>query len=128
LRTEEGFRARAYTDTTGHLTIGYGFNVESGISQRAAAALLQAQVEELQESLLQYPWYAAMDPVRQSVMLDLAFNDGLTGLLHFVDMITAIKRGNWVSARAELLNSIGAREAPKRYQALAQLLLTGNAS
>ena len=126
LETEEGFRANSYKDSTGNTTIGYGFNVDAGISRRAAAALLQAQIEELQGLLLKYRWYAGLDAVRQSVILDLAFNDGLSGLLHFVDMISAIGRGNWVTAKTELLNSKGAQENPHRYQLLAQILFTGS--
>ena len=125
LKTEEGFRSTLYTDTTGHATLGYGFNVSAGISQRVAAALLQAQLEELHETLAGYPWYSQCDPVRQSVLLDVAFNIGVTGLLHFSHMILAIGHRDWPQAKAQLLDSKAARELPSRYAALAQLLLTG---
>ena len=52
LKTEEGFRATKYTDSRGHTTIGYGFDVDAGISQFAAAALLNAQVAERHNALL----------------------------------------------------------------------------
>ena len=102
--------------------------MDAGITPRAAAALLQAQLEELQDVLLKYRWYVTLDPIRQSVLLDLAFNNGLSGLLHFVDMISAIGRSDWSSAQSDLLDSQAARENPHRYQILAQLLLTGNTS
>lgn len=123
LRQEEGFRATLYRDTQGHQTIGYGLNVDAGISQRVAAAALQAQLEELQEALAKYPWYAPIDPVRQSVLLDIAFNNGLAGLMHFPHMLAAISRQDWASAATEC--HVENPELAGRYQKLAQLLLTG---
>lgn len=125
LKSEEGFRSAAYHDSAQHLTIGYGFNIDAGISEPAAAALLSAQVSERETVLLNYPWYATCDPVRRSVLLDVAFNLGVSGLLKFHDMILAIGRQDWVDARAELLDSKAARELPQRYKILADLLLAG---
>lgn len=125
LKSEEGFRSTAYRDSAGHLTIGFGFNVDAGISEFAAAALLAAQVSERETVLLNYPWYATCDPVRRSVLLDVAFNLGVTGLLKFHDMILAIGRQDWADARAELLDSKAARQLPQRYKLLADLLFTG---
>lgn len=123
LRTEEGFRATAYKDTRGHTTIGYGFNVDAGISPFAAGALLLAQGQERHEELLRFPWYAGLDPVRQSVCLDIAFNDGTTGLLHFPHMIAALAKGDWATAAAEC--KVTNPELAGRYAILAQCLLTG---
>jgi len=123
LRTEEGFRATKYTDTRGHLTIGYGFNIDAGISPYAADALLSAQVTERHNQLLGYPWYAALDDVRQSVCLDIAFNNGIHGLLHFPHMIAALEQRDWKTASIEC--TVTNPELAGRYSALAQLLLTG---
>lgn len=126
LRTEEGFRSTVYRDTEGHQTIGYGLNLDAGMSQRVAVAVLQAQLEELHEALSKYPWYAPIDSVRQSVLLDMAFNDGVTGLLHFPHMLAAICRQDWTSAAAEC--HVENPELAGRYEKLAQLLLIGSTS
>ena len=123
LRTEEGFRAMVYKDSEGHASIGYGINLDAGISQRGAAAALQARLEELHEALTQYPWYAPLDPVRQSVLLDISFNAGPAGLLHFPHMLAAISRQDWASAATEC--HVENPELAGRYQKLAQLLLRG---
>lgn len=123
LKTEEGFRATKYTDTRGHLTIGYGFNVDAGISQSAAGALLAVQATEEHDRLLALAWYATLDPVRQSVCLDIAFNSGSHGLLNFPHMIAALAKGDWATAAAEC--KVTNPELATRYAALAQLLLTG---
>jgi len=124
LKTEEGFRARSYRDSKGFLTIGYGFCIDFGITPRAAAALLQAQVQELHENLMEYSWYAALDVVRQSVCLDVAFNEGLHGLLGFPNMIAALARRDWPSAATECRVEDEKLDA-SRYAPLRQLLLTG---
>lgn len=123
LKTEEGFRATVYRDTQGHQTIGYGFNVDAGISLLAAESLLLAQTQERHAALLKFPWYAALDPVRQSVCLDIAFNNGTHGLLNFPHMIAALAKGDWVTAAAEC--QVTNPELKGRYDALAQLLLAG---
>jgi len=125
LKTEEGFRARAYRDTEGHTTIGYGWNIDAGITPKAAAALLQAQLQELHETLSAYDWYAHLDPVRQGVCLDIAFNDGLHGLLAFPRMIAALSRGDWLAAQSEC--HVQNPELQERYNTLAKILLTGTA-
>ena len=128
LKTDEGFRAVKYTDTTGHETIGYGFNVDAGISQYAAAQLLTAQTTELATDLRAYSWFVGLDDVRASVLCELAFNLGLSGLLHFPAMLSAIGASNWQGAHDELLNSTAAKQLPARYSMLANLLLNGGSS
>lgn len=125
LKTEEAFRSKAYKDTHGLTTIGYGFCVDAGISQYAAAALLTAQIQERDQALLVYSWYQGLDPIRQSVILDVSFNVGVEGLLHFPNMIMALTRKDWLGAEQELLNSEVAHELVERYDALANILLTG---
>ena len=123
LKAEEGFRMRVYRDTEGHQTIGYGFNVDAGLTQRVASALLQAQLEELQDILSAFLWYANLDPVRQGVCLDIAFNDGIHGLLAFPQMIAALGRKDWISAQSEC--HVQNPELQERYATLAKILLTG---
>lgn len=123
IRVEEGFRSRPYLDTGKHLTVGYGLNLDAGISERVAAAALVEQLQELHEMLSRYSWYADLDPVRQSVLLDIAFNNGLTGLLHFPHMLAAISRQDWVAAANEC--HVENPELAGRYKNLAQLLFTG---
>ena len=125
LVTEEGFRSTAYRDTVGKLTIGYGFCVDEGITEYAARALLSAQIQERVTALEGFWWWNKMDPVRQSCVIDVSFNVGITGLLHFPKMLAALGAQDWQSAHDELLNSDAARLNVARYQRLATILLTG---
>lgn len=125
IRVEEGFRSRPYLDTEKHLTVGYGLNLDSGISERVAAAALVEQLQELHEMLSRYTWYAGLDPTRQGVCLDIAFNDGLHGMLGFHNMIAALGRQDWITAQSEC--HVQNPELQGRYATLARILLTGAA-
>lgn len=127
LVADEGFRSHVYTDTAGHPTIGYGLNLDAGISEAAARALLTYQVKDLQAALAVFWWWDKLDPVRASVIVQMAFNLGPLGLLHFPKMLTAIGAQDWKTAAAELLDSEAARQLPVRYAHLAQTLATGEA-
>jgi GH24 family phage-related lysozyme (muramidase) len=126
LKIEEGFRSRTYKDTNGIETIGYGFNLQAGITPFAAAALLTAQMTEAHIALLRLPWYAALDEVRQSVCLDIDINEGEGGLLKFPHMISALARKDWPTAATECAVTDPKLEA--RYTHLSQILLTGVAT
>ena len=125
LRVAEGFRSHVYRDTVGKQTIGYGFNVDAGISEYAAEALLVAQTEERETELKEYWWAVGLDDVRMSVIVEIAFNSGISSLLHFPKMLAAVGAKDWETAKAELLDSDAARQLPGRYANLAEIMLTG---
>ena len=120
---EENFRATKYIDSRGLETIGFGFNIEAGISKRAALALLREQMAERHDELMQLPWYAALNEVRQGVCLDISINAGIAGLLRFDHMIDALEVADWATAAKEC--SVTNPELADRYATLAKLLLTG---
>lgn len=125
LQVNEGFRPMVYRDIKGIETIGYGFNISAGIKQPAALALLTAQAQDLEKQLEGLSWPMQLDEVRFSVMIELAFNLGFSGLLGFGNMIAALKAQNWQVAHDELLDSEAGRLLPTRYGQLANLLLNG---
>lgn len=123
LQVDEGYRAHVYKDTRGNDTIGYGFCIEAGISKYCAQALLAAQASELHAQLCAYDWYKALDEVRQSVPLEIAFNAGLHGLLGYPHMIAALEHQDWLVASKECTSN--APELKGRYDKLSKILLTG---
>jgi lysozyme len=127
LKVEEGFRGSKYVDTRGYTTIGYGLNVDAGITEFAAAALLTAQVQELHNALLTYQWYGNLDPVRQSACLDMAFNEGFHEFVNgWPLLIAALTAGNWPEAQQQCHTAT--LEDEGRYEALGQIFLTGEAA
>lgn len=121
----EGFRSMKYLDTRGNESIGIGFNINAGISLRAARALFREQLAERADALAGFWWAKGLDDARLSVVIEIAFNDGVEGLLHFVKCLGALGKKDWQTAHDELLDSDAARLLPARYAALAKIILTG---
>jgi lysozyme len=136
LTTEEGYREFPYNDKTGarvsclpdgNLTWLYGLNLETAGSPELGRVILTWWVDRLHGQLLHHRWYNLLDQPRRSVMLDIAYNEGLAGLLGFHEMIAALEKDppSFATASAQLLDSEAARAEPTRYAALAQILATG---
>ncbi|MDR5726784.1 MAG: hypothetical protein RB191_04870, partial [Terriglobia bacterium] len=134
LRTEEDVEKFAYNDATGkrvtcqpggNLSIAVGVNLEEGLDDEEIEFLLAHRLGQVDATLLQYAWYTALDEPRGSVFLDVGFNVGTDGLLHFVSTIHYATVQDWPNCSAALLNSRAARQLPKRYAALSQIILTG---
>lgn len=130
LREHEGFRPYAYRDSRGYLTIGIGRLVDKrkggGITKEEAEYLLGNDVLEHARVLFEnLPWVVDLDPVRRRVMIDLAFNMGVGGLLSFHRTLQAIEDGRWSDGAKGLLASKYARQVGKRARRLAKMLETG---
>lgn len=124
-KAAEGFRSAKYTDTRGFLTIGYGFNVDAGISEYAASCLLDAQVHEAEADVSNFDWFASVDPVRQSVLIELAFNMGIHKLQGFQNMLAACAKTDWSEAGRQLQSSAWFGQVGHRGPLLVRLLTDG---
>ena len=126
IKRHEGFRGHMYEDSKGHKTIGYGFNLDAGINKDEALLLLRFRLELLNDELAYLlPFYESLSRRRKDVLLDMAYNLGLRGLLKFKKMLAAMQDGNFSRAKYELLDSSAARELHRRYGELAEMLEHG---
>ena len=115
LKVEEGFRAMPYRDSRGTLTIGYGTNLDIGITRHEGALLLYERVAGAEVHLVRaWPRYEDMPYNVQVELLDMAYQLGVSELLGFHDMLMALARGNYETAALEALNSAWARETESR--------------
>lgn len=122
----EGLKLKPYRDTVGKLTIGIGRNLDDkGISEDEALFLLRNDITEVREALGKYDWFTALDPVRQKVLIDMAFNLGVAGLLGFKQMIAALERGDYLVAAAEMVNSRWYAQTRLRAIRLVKMMRTG---
>ena len=127
LKADEGLELKPYRDTTAKLTIGYGRNLDDvGISQAEAETLLANDEAKAELDVLAHlPWVADLDPARQSVMVEMAFNMGIAGLLEFRNTLDAINEGRWQDASNGLLTSLAAHQEPARVARWAAKLRDG---
>lgn len=123
----EGLRLKPYRDTVGKLTIGVGRNLDDkGISEGEARLLLDNDIANTIACLSStLPWFQNMDDVRRRVLIDMAFNMGVTGLMGFKNMLAAVMVSNWGRASSEMLSSKWAKQVGRRAQTLAHMMQTG---
>lgn len=129
LKRDEGVRLKPYTDTVGKLTIGVGRNLtDVGISEDECTALLQNDIAKVLAQLdRSLPWWRKLDPVRQRVLVNMAFNMGMTGLLTFKNTLAAVQSGSYTAAAAGMLASKWATQVGARAERLADMMRTGGA-
>lgn len=130
LRRDEGVVKHAYQDTEGLWTIGVGRLIDQrrggGLSDDEIDYLLANDVRrfaaELDDRL---PWWRKLDPVRQRVILNMAFNLGTDGLLAFKNTLAAVKAGDYARAAVGMLASKWASQVKGRASRLAHMMKTG---
>lgn len=127
LIAHEGVRFFPYTDTAGKLTIGVGRNLtDVGISPQEANTLLDNDINGAVAGLnRRWPWFPTLDPMRQRVLIDMAFNLGITGLAGFPKMLAAVEAGAYDEAADEMLDSTWAKQVGTRAVKLAAMMRTG---
>jgi lysozyme len=108
----EGLRLKPYRCTAGKLTIGVGRNLDDkGISPKEAMLLLDNDIDETETWLLaSLPWVKSLDDARQRVLVNMAFNLGVPGLLAFKRTLASVERGEFGLAAAQMLESKWARQ------------------
>lgn len=127
LKRDEGLKLTPYKDSRGFLTIGIGHNLDAhGITKETAEFIclddLAKHWKELVEAL---PWVKELDEPRQHVMLNMAFNLGVGGLLNFRNTLACIKEGEYANAAIMMLQSKWADQVGQRAVRLAEQMKTG---
>ena len=123
LKDEEGFRSKPYPDSRGVLTIGFGTNIERGITRDEGEYLLRERLTATHDSLTKaLPWLSAAPEGQQSAILDMGYQLGPHGLLGFHNMLSALEADDCPAAKAAALNSDWARETPKRAERVTAIL------
>jgi lysozyme len=131
---DEGLRLHAYPDPdTGAepWTIGYGCtgaDIRPGVvwTKAQADAALTQRIDQLQDQLDHLlPWWREVSDARQDVLVNMAYNLGVRGLLGFHTFLAAAQAGRSAAAADDLLVTDGrptrwARQVHGRATRLAQ--------
>jgi lysozyme len=123
LRRDEGEKLSAYQDHLGFWTIGIGRLIDSrrggGISTDESTMLLRNDIARIRVELLQrLPWFVHLDPVRQGVLMNMAFQLGINGLMAFQDTLGKVQTGDYAVAADKMLQSKWATQTPERAKRL----------
>lgn len=125
-RRFEGLSILPYPCPAGHLTIGYGHNLENGISKETAEFILREDLYNAVEAVSkQVPGWQKLNEARQFVLVDMAFNMGIQKLLTFKKFLAALQKKDYSTAAKEMLNSRWAGQVGRRAKELAEMMKKG---
>lgn len=127
LRLHEGVRRFPYRCTAGKLTIGVGFNLDDvGLYAEEMDFILANRVRKLRVELYgRMPWVEDLDEVRQAVLLDMAYNLGVAGLVKFRKTLADVQAGRYDRAAREMLRSRWADQVGSRADRLSRMMESG---
>lgn len=131
LEDDEDFVPHAYQDHLGYWTIGIGRLIDKrkggGITRAEALYLLDNDIARVVAALSRQPWWAAVkdDEVRRNVIISMAFQMGVEGLLGFVNTLRAVSERRWKDAAAGMAASKWATQTPDRAARLIGMMDTG---
>ena len=141
----EGKKPSVYTDTKGKRTIGIGFNLDEP-SNRKKAESLGLNVQDMlsgkktlsdkeikllyNESIKQaandansyLPQAGKQPPVVQKILIDMAFNLGLTKLNKFENLKEALLEGDYNKAANEMIDSEWYHQVGNRSKRLVEMM------
>ena len=130
LRRDEGVMRHAYQDTEGYWTIGVGRLIDKrrggGLSEEEVDFLLNNDVAEKEKALeASVSFYKGLDEARRGVLLNMAFNLGVEGLLAFKNTLKLVGEGRYKEASEEMLKSKWAAQVGDRAVRLSKQMATG---
>jgi len=129
LRRDEGVVDHAYTDSEGYLTIGVGRLIDKRKGGRLTDVemdfLLANDIAEKEAELeARVSFYNSLSEARRGVLLNMAFNLGVGGLLAFKNTLKLVELGMYEKASVEMLNSKWARQVGNRATRLSKQMAT----
>ncbi|MFW5606137.1 MAG: glycoside hydrolase family protein [Campylobacter hyointestinalis] len=137
IKSNEGFRDHIYKDTLGFDTIGYGFKVSSlskdelelngGIiepmSKEAADKILKKKLAKLTSKVYDaIPWINNSPKEVQEVVIEMAYQMGVGGVLKFKNTLNFIKENDYKNASSNMMKSLWAKQTPNRAKKLANII------
>lgn len=128
---DEGMVNHNYQDSLGNWTYGVGHKGRlrpdnAILTEQEMIAILQKDIREKWEELMHViPWIVNLNYERQRVLLNIAFNVGVDGLVRFKKTLSYAHAGEFKAASKEILNSKAARQLPLRYARLGAQMSSG---
>lgn len=130
LRGDEGTVPHAYQDHLGFWTIGTGRLIDERKGGRLRDSeidfMLDNDIDDRVKALTEaLPWFPTLDEARQGVLVNMAFQLGMAGLLGFETTLAQVEHGDYAGAADSMLRSKWAKQTPARAQRMATQMRTG---
>lgn len=125
----EGIVPHAYQDSLGYWTIGVGHLIDKRrggrLSKRIIELILEEDLEDVRRDLPAWISSDTLGPVRCAVLVDMAFNLGVAGLLGFTNTLKAVQEGRYEDASVLMMQSKWAKQVGPRASRLSLMMKTG---
>lgn len=139
LNYEEGYKETPYRDTEGYPTVAGGIkigpkgasleNYTFRVPRQVGDVWMQTTVDSMVTQMNTRPSiYAALkkcNPARADVLYSMCYQMGPDGLAAFKNTLSMIASENFSGAANGMLDSLWARQTPKRAQRQADVMRTG---
>lgn len=124
---DEGRRRSPYYDSVGKLTIGVGWNLtDNPLPDEVVDLLLKISLARAErDALALFPSLYSLSDARQRVLVNMAFNLGISRLGGFRRLRSAVAEEDFAGAAREMLDSKWARQVGLRAHRLAKLMEEG---
>ena len=122
IKQDEGYDRLPVLDTTGHLTIGHGRNLQNGIHPDEGELMFQNDYKQAVGELEAESWYREQPHNVQCALINMNFNLGIEKLSEFTGMISALRAKDYEKAAQEALNSLWARQVHNRANQIADMI------
>lgn len=133
---EEGYRESPYYCSEGYPTIGIGQKIgprnapldqyEFALPLEVAEVWCKVIVADIDKELIEYAFYNKQDADVRAILLSMAYQLGISGLLRFKKMIAALERGEHTVAAFEAKDSRWYRQTPNRTERHAKVIALGD--
>ena len=131
IKKNEGFRDRAYVDSLGFATIGYGHLIKLNeknllAKKKSKKYLLEMFIKDFNKSLKDYEKFYRKKKYNQSikeVLIEMIFQLGIEKQRKFLKMNVYLEKKQLFMASLEMKNSLWYNQTPKRVDGLIASLL-----
>ena len=116
----EGFRSKVYKCSEGVDTFGHGLTY---ITEEESLHILSERIPKRHLDLYnKLSWYKDLPPMIKSVIIEMTYQIGTSGMLKFKKMIANMKEKNWKGASDEMKDSLWYRQTPERCGRLSEIV------
>jgi lysozyme len=106
------------------VTFGIGFTF---ITEKEALLVLENRIKTIKKDLYyKAEWITEQPQEIQNVLIEMAYQLGVNGLLKFKKTLALIKQGKYKEASIEMLDSKWAKQTPRRAKELSERLSNAN--
>ena len=124
IKQSEGYKSTVYKCTEGYDTIGYGFAIKDLVlSEEISTMILIEKLDGIAERLSSHEFYISSPDEIRDVLVEMAYQLGVNGLLKFKKTLRLIGGGKYQEASVEMLDSLWAKQTPNRAKHLSEVVL-----